>query len=193
MTVPILSYGHKILIWVCREVDPSHAHIETLMANLTDTLDSAEGVGLAAPQINEPIKMFMVDTSKIYAMMNQETREIYFPEGKGLREIFINARMIKHSDETSLDTEGCLSIASIFEEIQRRWWIEVAYQDSHLQQQVAQISGITARVVQHEIHHTQGILFIDHLSSLKKKLIGNKLRQISRGKVMTEYRMKFAG
>jgi peptide deformylase len=164
-----------------------------MMVKLTDTLDAAEGVGLAAPQIDEPIKMFMVDTARIYIRLHDENRASYFPEGKGIRELFINARITKRSVETSIDTEGCLSIPTIFEEIQRNWQIEIEYLDSQFQRQSGQFSGLTARAIQHEIDHTQGILFVDHLSPLKKRLLANKLRQISKGKVSINYPMIFTG
>jgi peptide deformylase len=193
MIVPIISYGHKVLRQVCLEVEPGNPSVEDMILNLTDTLDAAEGVGLAAPQINEPLKMFMVDTRIIYIRMQEENRASYFPEGKGIRELFINARITKRSADTSIDTEGCLSIPSIFEEIQRSWQIEIEYLDSKFQPQYGQFSGLTARAIQHEIDHTQGILFVDHLSPLKKKLLANKLKQISKGKVATDYPMNFAG
>jgi peptide deformylase len=193
MIVPIISYGHKVLRQVCMEVEPGDPSVEDMMLNLTDTLDAAEGVGLAAPQINEPVKMFMVDTWNIYIRMQEENRASYFPEEKGIREVFINARIMKRSADTSIDTEGCLSIPSIFEEIQRSWQIEIEYLDSQFQPQSGKFSGLTARAIQHEIDHTQGILFVDHLSALKKKLLANKLKQISKGKVATIYPMNFAG
>jgi peptide deformylase len=193
MIVPIISYGHKVLRQVCREVEPGDPDSLDMMVNLTDTLDAAEGVGLAAPQINMPVKMFMVDTLHIYIRMQEENRASYFPEGKGIREIFINARITKRSSETAIDTEGCLSIPAIFEEIQRSWQIEIEYLDNHFQLQSGQFSGLTARAIQHEIDHTRGILFVDHLSPLKKRLLANKLRQISKGKVSINYPMKFTG
>lgn len=193
MIVPVISYGHKVLRQVCREVEPGDPNSMDMMVNLTDTLDAAEGVGLAAPQIDEPIKMFMVDTARIYIRLHDENRAPYFPEGKGIRELFINARITKRSAETSIDTEGCLSIPSIFEEIQRSWQIEIEYLDSQFQRQSGQFSGLTARAIQHEIDHTQGILFVDHLSPLKKRLLANKLRQISKGKVSINYPMIFTG
>ena len=193
MILPVISYGHKVLRQVCREVEPGDPNSMDMMVNLTDTLDAAEGVGLAAPQIDEPIKMFMVDTARIYIRLHDENRAPYFPEGKGIRELFINARITKRSAETSIDTEGCLSIPSIFEEIQRSWQIEIEYLDSQFQRQFGQFSGLTARAIQHEIDHTQGILFVDHLSPLKKRLLANKLRQISKGKVSINYPMIFTG
>ncbi|KPL13190.1 MAG: hypothetical protein AMS26_15365 [Bacteroides sp. SM23_62] len=193
MTVPIISYGHKVLRQVCRDVDPGDPGIEAMMANLTDTLDAADGVGLAAPQINEAMRLFMVDTQKLYARMNEENRAVYFPEGQGIREIFINARITKQSNDTYIDTEGCLSIPTIYEDIERNWRIEIEYVNSEFKKQKREFSSLTARAIQHEFDHTQGILFTDHLSPLKKKLLGSKLHQIAKGKIITEYAMKFSG
>ncbi len=191
MTVPIISYGHIVLRQVCRDVDPDDPRLESIMANLTDTMDAADGVGLAAPQINEAIKMFLVDTRQIYDRMNEENRPALFPEGNGIRDIFINARITNKSAETFIDQEGCLSIPSVYEEIERAWSIEIEYLDSNFRQQTGMFSGYTARAIQHEIDHTQGILFIDHLSPLKKKLLKSKLRKVSEGSILINYAMQF--
>ena len=191
MTVPIISYGNVVLRKVCRELEPDDPRIESIMADLTDTMDAAEGVGLAAPQINKPVKMFMVDSRQIYDRMNEENRTAYFPEGNGVRDIFINARITNKSAKTFIDQEGCLSIPSVYEEIERAWSIEIEYLDSNFRQQTGMFSGYTARAIQHEIDHTQGILFIDHLSPLKKKLLKSKLRKVSEGSILINYAMHF--
>ena len=191
MTVPIISYGNIVLRQVCRPLEPEDPRIETIIANLTDTMDAANGVCLAAPQINKSVKMFMVDTQQIYDRMNEENRTKYFPEGNGVRDIFINARITKKSTDTFIDQEGCLSIPSVYEEIERAWSIEIEYLDSNFRQQTGMFSGYTARAIQHEIDHTQGILFIDHLSPLKKKLLKSKLRKVSEGSILINYAMQF--
>ena len=191
MTVPIISYGHVVLRQVCRNVDPDDPRLESIMANLTDTMDAADGVGLAGPQINEPIKIFMVDTRQVYEQMKEADRPVYFPDNEGIRDLFINARIIKKSADTFIDQEGCLSIPSIYEEIERPWSVEIEYHNRYFQKQIREFSGLTARAIQHEYDHTQGILFIDHLSTMKKKLLKNKLREISEGKILINYSMQF--
>ena len=191
MTVPIISYGHVVLRQVCRNVEPDDPRLESIMANLTDTMDAADGVGLAGPQINEPVNMFLVDTQQIYERMNEEDRLAYFPDNEGIREIFLNARITKKSADTCIDQEGCLSIPTIYEEIERSRQIEIVYLDSKFQLQTRKFIGYTARAIQHEIDHTQGILFIDHLSPLKKKLLKSKLAEISEGKILINYSMQF--
>lgn len=193
MTIPIISYGHSILRQVCQEIVPDDPDIDILISDLTDTLDAADGVGLAAPQINKGLNMFIVDTQKVYFRLKAEDRPAYFPDKEGIRDIFINARITEKSADTSIDTEGCLSIPSIVEEIERNWSIEIEYLNSNFQQQISSFSGLTARAIQHEIDHTEGILFVDHLSPLKKKLLKSKLRQISKGEIFTDYTMKFTG
>ena len=193
MTIPIISYGHSILRQVCEEIVPDDPDIDVLITDLTDTLDAADGVGLAAPQINIGLNMFIVDTQKVYFRMKAEDRGAYFPGEEGIRDIFINARITEKSSDTSIDTEGCLSIPSIVEEIERNWSIEIEYLNSNFQQQISAFSGLTARAIQHEIDHTIGILFVDHLSPLKKKLLKSKLRKISKGEIFTDYTMKFTG
>lgn len=191
MTVPIISYGHVVLRQVCRNVDPDDPRLESIMANLTDTMDAADGVGLAGPQINEPIKIFMVDSRQIYNRMKEDERPVYFPDNESIRDIFINTRIIKKSADTFIDQEGCLSIPSIYEEIERPWSVEIEYHNRYFQKQIREFSGLTARAIQHEYDHTQGILFIDHLSTMKKKLLKNKLREISEGKILINYSMQF--
>lgn len=191
MTIPIISYGHSILRQVCEEIVPDDPDIDVLITDLTDTLDAADGVGLAAPQINKGLNMFIVDTRKVYFRMKAEDRGAYFPGEEGIRDIFINARIMEKSADTSIDTEGCLSIPSIVEEIERNWSIEIEYLNSNFQQQISAFSGLTARAIQHEIDHTIGILFVDHLSPLKKKLLKSKLRKISKGEIITDYTMEF--
>ncbi len=191
MTVPIISYGHIVLRQVCRNVDPDDPRLESIMENLTDTMDSANGVGLAGSQINEPIKIFMIDTRQIYDRMKAVDRPVYFPDNEGIRDIFINARMLKKSADTFIDQEGCLSIPSLYEEIARSWSVEIEYKNRFFQTQTRQFSGITARAIQHEIDHTQGLLFIDHLSTIKKKSLKSKLSEISEGQILINYSMQF--
>jgi peptide deformylase len=191
MTVPIISYGHVMLRQVCRNVDPEDPRLESIIANLTDTMDAANGVGLAGPQINEPIKIFMVDTRQVYERMEEADRPVYFPDNECIRDIFINARLIRKSADTFIDQEGCLSIPSIYEEIERSWSIEIEYFNSEFKKQIREFSGYTARAIQHEFDHTQGILFIDHLSTIKKKLLKTKLAEISEGKILIKYSMQF--
>ena len=191
MTVPIISYGHIVLRQVCLEVDIDDPRLSSIMTNLTDTMDAAKGVGLAGPQINEPINMFLVDTRQIYERLNEEDRSALFPEGEGIREIFMNGRIIHRSAETYIDQEGCLSIPSVYEEIERAWCIDIEYVDGQFRQQTRTFSGYTARAIQHEFDHTQGVLFIDHLSPLKKKLLKSKLRKVSEGSILINYAMNF--
>jgi peptide deformylase len=191
MTVPIISYGHTVLRKICREVEPDDPRLETILADLEDTMVAADGVGLAAPQINEAVKMFMVDTRQIYDRMNEENRAAYFPEEKGVRDIFINARITHKSADTCIDKEGCLSIPSIFEEIERSRSVVIEYQNRFFQKQTREFSGLTARAIQHEIDHTRGILFIDHLLPIKKKLLKSKLKEISEGQILINYDMQF--
>jgi len=191
MILPIISYGHSILRQVCEDIDPNYPGLEEITADLSDTLNAANGVGLAAPQINEALKVFIVNTQQVYNQMEEEDRTVYFPGEKGIKETFINARIIKRSEDKSMDSEGCLSIPSLVEEIERNWSIEIEYLNTNFQKQISKFSGITSRAIQHEIDHTDGILFIDYLSPIKKKLLIKKLRQISEGKVTTNYNMKF--
>ena len=193
MIVSVISYGHSVLRKVCKDVDPGYQGLEEMIADLSETLDAANGLGLAAPQISKAIKVFIVDTRQVYKQINENDKKTYFPDDTGIREVFINAKIIKSSSDTFLMPEGCLSLPSISEEIERKWIIEVQYLNRIFQKQIRKFSGLAARAIQHEIDHTAGILFIDHLPPLKKKLLKSTLRQISEGKVITNYKMKFVG
>jgi peptide deformylase len=191
MTLPITSYGHIVLRQVCRDVEPDYPGLDSLVENLADTMDAADGVGLAGPQINVPLNLFIIDTRQIYKQLNEEERARYFPGSEGVRDVFLNARIITRSADTCLYQEGCLSIPSIHEEVERSRSVEIEYRNRYFEKQTGEFTGYTARAIQHEIDHTKGILFIDHLSPLRKKMIKSKLRQVAEGKILVNYAMEF--
>jgi peptide deformylase len=190
MILPVAAYGHPVLRKVCDEIIPGYAGFEKLVADMWDTLYNSNGVGLAAPQINKAVRLFIVDTDQIVEGFDDEDKRKY-PGEKPIKQVFINAQMIEEWGETWAYNEGCLSIPKVREDIHRNKFVRIKYQDENFVEHTEEFHGITARVIQHEYDHIQGKLFIDYLPQLKRRLIKKKLDDISNGKVKVDYRMIF--
>ena len=190
MILPIVAYGSPILRKVCEEITPAYPELKKLLTDMWDTLYNSNGVGLAAPQINKPVRLFIVDTLQIVEDFNEEDKKKY-PDEKPIKQVFINARKIEETGDLWSYNEGCLSIPKVREDIQRTSKVRVSYLDENFVAHEQEFHGITARVIQHEYDHIEGKLFIDYLTQLKKRLIKKKLDDISAGKVKTDYRMLF--
>ena len=190
MILPVVAYGSPVLRKVCEDIIPQYPGFEKLLADMWDTLYNSNGVGLAAPQINKPVRLFIVDTKQIVEDFNDEDRRLY-PNEVPIKQVFINARKLAETGDMWPYNEGCLSIPKVREDIQRTRKVRISYMDEHFVQHEAEFHGITARVIQHEYDHIEGKLFIDYLSQLKRRLIKKKLDDISAGKVKIDYRMIF--
>jgi peptide deformylase len=190
MILPVVAYGSAILRKVCDDITPEYAGLEKLLGDMWETLYNSNGVGLAAPQINKPIRLFIVDTIQIVTDFNDEDKRKY-PNEEPIKQIFINARKIEETGKLWGYNEGCLSIPKVREDIQRTSHVRISYLDENFLPKEAVFHGITARVIQHEYDHIEGKLFIDYISPLKKRLLKKKLDDISKGKVHTDYRMIF--
>jgi peptide deformylase len=188
MILPVVAYGSPILRKVCDDIDAGYAGLEKLLVDMWETLYNSNGVGLAAPQINKPIRLFIVDTDQIVADFEEEDLKKY-PDEKPIKEVFINARILEESGKPWAYNEGCLSIPKVREDILRNSHVRIAYLDDKFEPKEAVFHGITARVIQHEYDHIEGKLFIDYISPLKKRLLKKKLDDITKGKVHTDYRM----
>lgn len=182
MILPIVAYGDPVLKKVGREIDKDYPQLKELIANMEDTMEHASGVGLAAPQIGRDIRLFIIDST---FMMDEGD------EDQGVKEVFINAQMLEETGKEWPFEEGCLSIPDIREDVYRKDTIKIKYLDANFQEHIKTFDGLTARVIQHEYDHIQGILFVDYLKPLKKKLLQKRLRNISEGKINVKYRMKF--
>lgn len=192
MILPILAYGHAILRQKGRPVTKDEPELDVLIDNMWETMSGANGCGLAAPQIGEPIRLFIVDSQSTFENCEPQERSLYFPaEDRGIRETFINARIINRSSETWEDEEGCLSIPHLNRKVKRSWTIEVEYMDRQFITHLKTFSGMTARMIQHEYDHTQGILYLDYLQPLTRKLMESKLRKISKGQIRANYPMRY--
>ncbi len=156
------------------------------------TMEFANGCGLSAIQIGLPICVFLVDSQSTYDLLTAPDRKHYFDQADtGIRETFINADIISRSKTSWHDQEGCLSIPGITHRVERPWEITIEYQDRQFNKQRKRFSGLTARMIQHEFDHIQGILFLDYLKPLAKRLIATKLKKIAKGKIEQPYPMKF--
>jgi peptide deformylase len=179
MILPILAFGDPILRKTGQPVPPDYKGLHELVANMWETMYNAHGVGLAAPQVGKSINLFVVDTA-VFA-------EDKFPV---LKQVFINAEMLAEWGTEWEYEEGCLSIPHIRENVSRPSNIRIRFQDETFKWHEQEFDAISARVIQHEYDHCKGVLFIDHLSEFKRRLLKNKLVNISKGAVKTEYKMR---
>jgi peptide deformylase len=191
MILPIVAYGAQVLRTRGAEVKPEYPGLEKLIEDMWETMYESSGVGLAAPQINKSIRLFVIDSTQIFTNLEDDEQGKY-PDAPGLKEVFINAKIIKLNGESWPYTEGCLSIPKIREEVLRNEEVELEYDDQQFQHRVKTFNGLTARVILHEYDHIEGKLFIDYLKPLKRKLLKGKLDDISRGKINVDYKMSFS-
>ncbi len=190
MILPIVAYGHPVLREVAKPITPEYPQLDKLIEDMWETMYASNGVGLAAPQINRSIRLFVIDSTQIFDNMDDDEKDDY-PDGPGVKQVFINARIVSLNGEEWSYNEGCLSIPKIREDIYRNEQVVLEFQDEEFNVFTQTYNGITARVILHEYDHIDGKLFIDRISLLKRKLIKGKLDDISRGKVRVDYRMMF--
>ncbi len=189
MILPILGYGSPILKKAAIDISPQYPNLNELISNMWDTMYAAKGVGLAAPQIGLSVRLFVIDATPFLDDENMDDFELN--SIKNFKKVFINPKIIEENGNLWEFNEGCLSIPEIREDVSRRSKIIIEYFDENFQFHRLELSGLAARVVQHEYDHIEGILFTDHISSLKKRLIKGKLNNISSGSIKVDYEMKF--
>lgn len=189
MILPIVAYGDPVLKRKGKDISKDYPKFDVLLENMFETMYNAYGVGLAAPQIGLPIRMFLVDTSPF-----SEDEDFSAEEQKALsvfKRVFINAKIVKEEGDEWAFNEGCLSIPDVREDVFRKPKITIEYLDENFESHKETFDGLVARVIQHEYDHIEGVLFTDKLSSLKKRLIKGRLTNISKGKIDVDYRMRF--
>jgi peptide deformylase len=189
MVLPIVAYGDPVLRKVGKDIGRDYPGLEELIENMKETMKNAQGVGLAAPQIGRDIRLFLIDASPFAENEDLDEEERTFL--KGFKRTFINARIVEEEGDDWAFNEGCLSIPNINEDVYRQETIQVKYLDEQFIERQETLTGLAARIFQHEYDHIEGILFTDKLSSLKKRLLKKKLENISKGKVDVSYRMRF--
>ncbi|MES2863924.1 MAG: peptide deformylase [Bacteroidota bacterium] len=190
MILPIYGYGEAVLRKVCVDIPQDYPNLTEILSNMYETMYNAYGVGLAAPQVGMAIRLFVIDTTP-FAESDEVSKE-EAEELKDFKQTFINAKILKEEGELWGFNEGCLSIPDVREDVFRHDTITIEYYDENFVKKTEVYNGLIARVIQHEYDHIEGILFTDHLSMLKKKLVGKKLQNIMEGKARPDYRMKFA-
>src|SRR5665213_3110026 len=190
MVLPIVAYGNPVLRKVGKEITPDYPELNKLMEDMWETMYNSKGVGLAAPQINRDIRLFVMDSVQIIEGLEEDEKNDY-PGDDGYKGVFINAKVNSVNGDEWLYNEGCLSIPKIREDILRKEEINISFLDENFNPHNKIFNGITARVILHEYDHIDGKLFIDYLKPLKKNLLKRKLDNISKGKISVDYRMSF--
>ncbi len=191
MILPIVAYGTPVLRKICKDIptEPDD-EIRKLIDDMWETMYNANGVGLAAPQIGQPIRIFIVDTIQIFDDLDEEDSEEL--EGQsGVKKVFINPEITSFYGDPYPYNEGCLSLPGVREDVVRDEAIDITYLDENMKEQHMSFHGINSRVIQHEYDHIEGVLFIDYLKPLKKRMLQKKLNNISKGNINVPYKMKY--
>lgn len=189
MILPIIAYGDAVLKKVAKPITEEYPNLSTLLENMYETMYNAYGVGLAAPQIGLPIRLFIIDTEPFAeddSLSEEEQNQL-----KNFKQTFINAKILTEEGDEWAFNEGCLSIPDVREDVFRQPKITIEYWDENFRKHTASFEGLIARVIQHEYDHIEGVLFTDKLSGLKKRLIKSKLNNISKGTINVDYKMRF--
>jgi len=179
MIYPIVIYGDPVLKKQAEPIKKGEPGLDELIRDMYETMENAHGIGLAAPQIGKPVRLFVVDAS---ALDDENV--------KNFKQVFINPEILDEGDEEWKYEEGCLSIPGIKEDVFRPKVINLKYQDENFQPHTEKFDGIKARIIQHEYDHLEGVLFTEHLSAFKKSLLRGKLKDISQGKLEAKYPVK---
>lgn len=181
MILPIYVYGQPVLRKVAEDIASDYPNLKELIANMFETMERADGVGLAAPQIGLPIRVVTITLDPL----SDE-----HPEFKNFNRAYINPHIIEVSGEEVAMEEGCLSLPGIHEAVKRGNKIQVKYMDEEFVEHEEEVEGFLARVMQHEFDHLDGKMFIDHISPLRKQMIKGKLNAMLNGKARSSYKMK---
>lgn len=184
MIYSITVYGDPLLRKIATPIDNDYKDLKELVDNMFETMYHSDGVGLAAPQIGKSLRIFVVDAS---SAAEEE------PELEGFKKAFINPEILERTGDEWVMNEGCLSLPEIREDISRPEHIKIKYLDENMEEQVEGYGGFAARVIQHEYDHLDGILLVDYLNPLRKRMLKSKLTAITKGKISTSYRIVIPG
>jgi peptide deformylase len=187
MTLPIVAYGAAVLRKVSEPINKDYPNLTKLIEDMWETMYDSNGVGLAAPQINRAIRLFVMDSKQIFE--NAEPGDATYPDTPGIKAVFINAQILELSGNEWVYNEGCLSIPKIREDVSRHEKVTMKYMDENFVEHTATFDGMTARIILHEYDHIEGKLFIDYIKPLRKKMLQGKLNDIHKGKVRVDYKM----
>ena len=190
MIYPIVAYGTEVLRKKAEDITADYTNLKDIIESMWETMYSSNGVGLAAPQINKSIRLFIIDSAQIFENIDEEGTGKY-PDEPGTKKVFINPQIVELTGEEWSYNEGCLSIPKIREDVFRPQNVTIEYLNENFEKQKETFNGITGRIIQHEYDHIEGKLFIDYLKPLKKKMLQGKLTDISKGKTKVDYKMSF--
>jgi len=182
MLLPIVAYGHPNLRKICADIDKDYPELEKLIADMFETMYASNGVGLAAPQVNRLIRLFIID-AKPYSEEN--------PDKEPFKKVFINAHILNEEGIPWNFNEGCLSIPDIHESVERKPNVRITYYDESFVFHDEVFDGFNARIIQHEYDHLDGILFVDKINPLRRLLLKRKLQDITKGNIDVAYKMVF--
>jgi peptide deformylase len=197
MLLPIYAYGQPVLKKIGENITPEYPDLQQLIADMWETMYYAQGVGLAAPQIGQAIRLFVIDTLQVKkdeeeaAKESGEAPKANEPKWEGIKKVFINAQKIEETGKIWSYEEGCLSVPKMRGDVDRPSVVRLRYLDENFVEQEGTFDGLNGRVIQHEYDHIDGILFTDHFKPLKKRLVQRKLDNIRAGKIETDYKMRF--
>lgn len=191
MILPIVAYGSPVLRKISKDIESSFPMLGKLIEDMWETMYASNGVGLAAPQVNRDIRLFVIDSEQIFKNL-EDDEDGKYPDQPGFKEVFINAHIKELDGNEWAYNEGCLSIPKIREDVTRPELVTLQYINEKFEEVEQTFSGITSRIIQHEYDHLEGKLFIDYIKPLKRKLLQRKLGDITKGKVKVDYKMMFA-
>jgi peptide deformylase len=190
MILPIVAYGAAVLRKIAKDIQADYLELNKFVDDMWETMYASNGVGLAAPQVNRDIRLFVVDSTQIIENFDEDDKAKY-PNETGIKKVFINPKIKDLDGDEWAYNEGCLSIPKIREDVYRPEMVVLEYLDANFKPHVESFHGITARVILHEYDHLEGKLFIDYLKPLRKKLLQGKLNDIAKGKIKVDYKMIF--
>lgn len=183
MNLPVYLYGHPVLREIAEDVTPDYPDLKTLIANMFETMYTSEGVGLAAPQIGKSIRLVVIDADPVAES---------FPDCAGKKLVLINPEIEVLDGDKVTRAEGCLSLPGLSEDVKRVENIRLNWLDENFVEHEEVITGFLARIVQHECDHLEGMVYIDHISPIRKQMIRRKLANIVEGRVSCEYPVRYA-
>lgn len=186
MILPIVAYGDPVLRKRGKDIEANTDEVQSFIDSMFETMYHASGVGLAAPQVGKSLRLFVIDAS---GFVDEDEPD---EEGlNGFKKVFINPQIVEEAGDDWAFNEGCLSIPDVREDVNRAEEITITYLDRDFNEHTETFGGLKARVIQHEYDHIEGVLFTDHLSPLRKRILKGRLTNISKGKISVGYKMRF--
>ncbi|HAK80408.1 MAG TPA: peptide deformylase [Runella sp.] len=188
MIFPIVAYGDPVLRKVARPIEKDEINLAEFVANMYETMYESSGIGLAAPQVGQSIRVFVVDGTILNEDEEEEDKDLSL---EGFKKVFINPQILEETGDEWAFEEGCLSIPGIRADVYRPEKLKIKYRDPEWNEHIEEYDGMAARIIQHEYDHLEGKLFTDYLPMLKRQMLKKRLADITKGAVKVDYRMRF--